>query len=347
LLDGTRVVQLRGVNVSGTEFACIQGGTATRRGWSIDGDQPLDTARTYAAMRSWQVQVVRVPLNEDCWLGVNGVDPRFGGPPYVAAIRKEVALIEAAGMHAILDLHWTAPGSWAAIAQQPLPDADHSPQFWSSVARTFRADHELAFDVYNEPFVYGPYVADAGSRPWDCWLHGCAMAQLITARQTGPDGAKTGYTTQVRWQSAGMQSLVDAIRGAGATQPIVVNGLDWANDDSGWLAHAPADPLDQLIVGAHEYPGQGCGEPTCWSRVFGALGARHPVLIGETGDHARRAPSPFFGRFLAYADAHGWSYLAWTWNPWSNPDNVLISDWGGTPTVGEGQAYRAHLQSTG
>src|SRR5260221_539798 len=31
---------LRGVNVSGTEFSCIQAGTASNRGWSIYGGQP-------------------------------------------------------------------------------------------------------------------------------------------------------------------------------------------------------------------------------------------------------------------------------------------------------------------
>ncbi|HMC08158.1 MAG TPA: hypothetical protein VKL22_02375, partial [Actinomycetota bacterium] len=38
LVDGSgNTVQLRGVDLSGTEFSCIQGGTASSRGWSIYG----------------------------------------------------------------------------------------------------------------------------------------------------------------------------------------------------------------------------------------------------------------------------------------------------------------------
>ena len=60
-------MQLRGVNRSGLEYACIQG-------WGFfDSPHPdtIDIAAMIAAMRSWDIDVVRVPLNEDCWLGIN------------------------------------------------------------------------------------------------------------------------------------------------------------------------------------------------------------------------------------------------------------------------------------
>ena len=42
---------------------------------------------------------------------------------------------------------------------------------------------------------------------------------------------------------------------------------------------------------------------------------------------------------LAWADQHGLSYLAWTWNPWQDPSNVLIKD---DPRVGAGDGpFRA------
>ena len=67
LQDGSnKAVQLRGVNYSGTEYACIQG-------WgTIDG--PSDDAMV-AAIASWHVSVVHIGLNEDCILGINGVNP--------------------------------------------------------------------------------------------------------------------------------------------------------------------------------------------------------------------------------------------------------------------------------
>src|SRR5712692_11901122 len=60
-----RAVRLRGVNRSGTEYACAQG-------WGIF-DGPSDSA-SVQAIRSWGANVVRVPRSETCWLSINGVN---------------------------------------------------------------------------------------------------------------------------------------------------------------------------------------------------------------------------------------------------------------------------------
>ena len=341
---GSTVV-LRGVDLSGTEFACDQGGGPTMRGWSITGSQPLDQAATYTAIAAWHVDAVRVPLNEDCWLGINGVNPAYGGEAYQRTIEAEVAHIHAAGMVAILDLHWTTPGPYAAIAQQPLPDADHSIDLWRSVATAFRSDHDVVFDLFNEPFVYGNYLASSSVSEWDCWRAGCTFTQFVSANQTGPHGEKTGYTTPLLWRSAGMQQLVDAVRSTGATQPVLVNGLDWANDLSRWLDDAPHDPAGQLVAGWHSYPGQGCAARVCWDTVIAAIASQHPVLIGETGDNVDKAVA-YDNSLLPWADTLGISYLGWTWNPWQNTSNVLIRDWSGTPSANYGQYFHDHLLVT-
>jgi hypothetical protein len=50
------------------------------------------------------------------------------------------------------------------------------------------------------------------------------------------------------------------------------------------------------------------------------------------------------GQLLPWADAHGVSVLGWTFNPWGNPDNVLIThDTSGTPSAGFGEAFHAWL----
>src|SRR5438105_2243852 len=85
LRDGHgNLVTLRGVNRSGTEYACIQG-------WGIF-DGPSDAA-SVRAMASWGVNFVRVLINEDCWLGINGVKPSLGGPTYRRAVADYVALL--------------------------------------------------------------------------------------------------------------------------------------------------------------------------------------------------------------------------------------------------------------
>jgi endoglucanase len=64
------VVHLHGVNYSGSEYACIQG-------WGIF-DGPSDQTMVNALL-SWHVNIVRIPLNEDCWLGINGSPPAYSG----------------------------------------------------------------------------------------------------------------------------------------------------------------------------------------------------------------------------------------------------------------------------
>src|SRR6266705_4014692 len=99
LVDATaRPVRLRGVNRSGAEYACAQG-------WGIF-DGPSDSA-SVAAIASWRANAVRVPLNETCWLGINGVAPAYSGDSYRRAIAAYVALLNRAGLVVILDLHWS------------------------------------------------------------------------------------------------------------------------------------------------------------------------------------------------------------------------------------------------
>src|SRR2546423_6042089 len=103
--DGT-AIRLLGVNRSGTEYACIQG-------WGIF-DGPNDAA-SVAAMAAWHINAVRIPLNEDCWLNINGVNPSYGGASYQAAVPAYVNLLHQYGLYAILELHLNPPGSTKAL----------------------------------------------------------------------------------------------------------------------------------------------------------------------------------------------------------------------------------------
>lgn len=199
LVDGSgHPLRLVGVNRSGTEYACVQG-------WGIF-DGPSD-AQSVAAIAAWHVNAVRVPLNEDCWLGINGVAPAFGGDAYRTAVENYVHELNQAGMVAIVDLHWGAPDGQLATSQEMMPD-QHATDFWQSVATTFESDHGVVFDLFDEPYGVS----------WPCWLDGCL--------------------TPAGYQAVGMQSLVDTVRATGAIQPIMVEPLDWETTcrDS-WTTH--------------------------------------------------------------------------------------------------------------
>lgn len=302
LVDGNgRDLQLRGVNRAGLEYACIQG-------WGLF-DGPSDDA-SVAAIAGWGANAVRLPLNEDCWLGIHTPNPAYSGQNYRDAVRGFVQRLHDFGMIAILDLQWAQLGPQPATGTLgKLPDAGHAAEFWTSVASTFVDDPSVIFDLYNEPHGVS----------WSCWRNGCTL----------PEG----------WAAAGMQSLVDAVRATGARQPIMVGGLDHANDLSGWLANAPVDPLAQLVASFHVYNFNRCRTSACWDRQVAPVAARVPVVAGEIGENDRG--TALLDAFLPWADRHGISYLGWAWNVWADPI-ALISDYTGTPTR-FGAGLRDHL----
>ncbi|WP_230573030.1 cellulase family glycosylhydrolase [Saccharothrix luteola] len=81
---------------SSSEFACVQG----KGMW--DGG-PVDQA-SVDAMKTWNIHAVRVPLNEECRLGIYGTP---SGPTYQQAIKDYTDLLVRTGINVILDLHWT------------------------------------------------------------------------------------------------------------------------------------------------------------------------------------------------------------------------------------------------
>ena len=104
-VDGKRLVNsageavvLRGVNRAGTEYKCVGGGIPPGGG-IFDG--PVDDA-SIAAIKSWRANAVRIGLNEDCWLGINGVAGEYAGAAYQHAIADYVSLLKANGVYAIL-----------------------------------------------------------------------------------------------------------------------------------------------------------------------------------------------------------------------------------------------------
>ena len=160
-VDGhNKVIQLHGVNRPGTEYRCVQDiphGFITDDG-DLTGTKATGAAKAVAAITTWKgVNVVRIPLNEDCWLGINGAGGRggaFAGQPYRQFIRAEVEALRKAGIFAVLDLHWSASGRGLATEQDVGPNVDHSITFWSQVAKVFKDRPSVMFDLFNEPHIW-------------------------------------------------------------------------------------------------------------------------------------------------------------------------------------------------
>jgi endoglucanase len=315
--------RLLGVSHSGSEYLCARDGA---RG-VFEGPDPDALA---ASLLAWgHVNTVRLPLNEDCWLGINGVSAATSGPAYRAAIVQYASRLHAHGLFTVVDLHWSSPGSHPALGQQPMPDADHAPTFWASVAGAFEGDPMTVFDLFNEPFVT-PSNAST-SDPWACWADGCTVT-VSTGEVAGS------------WRAAGMRELVAAVRGVGARNVIMLGGLGYANDLTGWLAHVPIDPLGQLAASFHLYNFNPCADATCWDAQIAPVAVRVPVITGELGEND--CAHGLLDAYLPWADAHHVSYLGWSWNAWDCAKGpALISGYEGTATA-FGQGLRDHLATT-
>lgn len=143
-----RPIQLRGVNHAGAEYMCV-GDRGIFEG-------PAD-AEMVAALKSWGNTVVRMPLNEDCWLGINGVPAVYSAQKYQDAVSNFVHLFADAGLIVILDLHWSAPGDHLAKGQNTMPDRSHAIDFWTGVAKRFGNNNAVIFDLFNEPYPGGAF----------------------------------------------------------------------------------------------------------------------------------------------------------------------------------------------
>ena len=339
LEDGGKTVRLLGWNRPGGEYSCLGDKPVV-----FDG--PTDLA-SIQAMQAWHgFNTVRLPLNETCWLGINGVAAAASGSSYVTAVANYVSLLRSNGIYVILDLHWNAPGSSVAKSQMPMADADHALDFWTAVANQFKGDAGVVLDLYNEPhlnsapkgsFVAGPNSPDV----WSCWLNGgCTIAPQTWEQQTG------SFTV------AGMQAMLGAVRATGAKNLVLAGGLNWAGDISGWAAHAPQDSANNLAASAHVYyKPESCMGAACYSTLQDfAKASQIPLVTGEVGEFD--CAHTFIDAFMGWADMSNVSYLAWSWSlePCGSPGPSysagpsLISDWQGTATA-YGQGFKDHLST--
>ncbi len=324
--SGQQVI-LRGVDRSGTEYACVQGNGI------FDGE--VDQAAV-TAMLSWKVNAVRVPLNEACWNAESYVAAADAGANYINAIKSYVSLLNSNGLVAILDLHWTdgtytgpsaGCSSAQATCQKPMPDAAQAIPFWTSVANTFKGNDAVVFDLFNEPYA-SRADNNNSAEGWQCWATGSPC-------------------TGISYPVAGMQQMINAVRGAGANNVIMLGGEEYANDLTGWLANEPTDPDHNLVASWHSYNFNTCSSQSCWTSQIAPVIAQVPVIAGEIGEND--CAGGYITPLTTWLDSQNTSYLAWAWNADFNCSSGpgLVTDYvPGDPTA-YGAAYKSHLASVG
>jgi len=259
--------------------------------WNSNGENA--NQNDYKLMQQWGSNCVRIALNQDFWLP--------GAATYASSyqntIDQQVQWAKAAGMGVILDLHWSDKGNWGNHGDQQLMADINSIALWTQVATKYKSDPWVIFELYNEPHDVSPSV----------WRDG---------------GSAGGFTV------AGMQQLYNAVRLTGATNLVIVNGLDWAFD----LASVyPSQKITgtNIAYGTHPYdfPGKQIGD---WPSKFGFVAKDYPVIMTEFGQYC--ASNTYVRDLLAYAEANGIHWTAWAWYTGGCGFPSIISDWNGTPT---------------
>jgi hypothetical protein len=366
--DGS-VVHLRGVNLAGfdqgskpwIDYACFGGCTP-----SSGNSEP-----NFAYLAQLHFNAVRIPLIQENWLGYacytgSAVHPTAtnttpNAAMFQAALIKTVADATAAGLYVILDLHWSAPNDpntgvpYCSFGQGAAADADHSIDFWISIANTFKNNPAVLFELYNEPFLSSCYDK-GGTNP-----AGIACS-LVQSTWTTGDGAifRNGGTyypfihqvngsgldvLNITWHVAGMQDLVNGIRttgtftasngkqftGAGAKNVILSASIGWNQNINLWPEFAPSDPTGQLAASWHVYSFSGAdnlqsatvvatGNCNANSGAVPDCGSGVPIVITEFQAGFGNNLSSQNNKVANWSDSTsgGSGYMYWAFVPWGN-----------------------------
>ncbi len=306
---------LRGVDADGLEFSNTGSG------------QMLNMVTE--AVGTWKCNIIRLPLNQDYWFGCGDGDTN--GTNYRTLVNNVVNYCSGQGAYVLLDLHWsgtssspTAPcgagwGNAANTKQQPMAD-QNAVTFWSSLGGVFANNPAVVFDLYNEPYDSGndnPGTVDTAG--YNTWLNGGTLG-----------GAS--------FSTPGMQALLNAVRGAGATNVCLMGGLHWCANLDGLPAGSLTNQGAGVMFAAHIYgTNDGTSQGNWDQEIPPAFLSNYPVLVGEYGPDGTCPPDP--GDISAF-DSGFFSYLmntsgivgstAWCMYPGSCPD--LVSDFSWTPT---------------
>jgi endoglucanase len=229
--------------------------------------------------------------------------------PYPRTIDTQIQWAHKYGMDVILDLHWSE-GPGGEPKQQRMADAS-SRTFWQSVAERYKNDGGVLFELYNEPHDVS----------WDVWKNG------------GNSG--DGFTV------VGMQQLYQTVRDTGATNLVIIGGLDHAYDLKGIRTHRITG--NNIVYATHPYDFSN-KQPGNWEADWGFLAATDPVMVTEFGRTSGDCGTGYYSSLLDYADQKRVHWVAWAWYVSGCAFPSLITNYDGTPSQA-GSIVRQRMQS--
>lgn len=334
--DGYAVVGNRIISAATCEPHRFAGVSVTYLTYSPTSDRvenPALLAADLAQMRTWEVNALRIALNQSYWLKSS----RHFDAGYADRVDRVVQAARSTGMSVILDLHVTDRGDPAyaftgSNPHQQHADVNHSIPFWREVAAKYKNDGGVVFELYNEAYDVS----------WEVWRNGGTI----------PDSTVYGERRGA-FQAAGYQQLYDAVRSTGANNLVIVAGTHWGYFLDGVASNRISG--HNIAYAAHpwNWPDK---QPGTWDRDWGSLADTDPVIISEFGTYD--CQPRYVTSVLDYADRKKMSWIAWAWKAPAPGESasqagptdpvcsfpMLITDWNGTPSE-IGKVIQARLKS--
>ena len=249
--EGKRLLRADGTEV------WLQGVSVDSLQWSNTGEGTLSSV--IAAIESWKANIIRLPMVESRWFG-RDKGQSDGGTAYRAIIDQAITAASSRGVYLIIDLH-----------RFGAPKDDHV-AFWKACAETYKDNPAVIFELFNEPHGIS----------WEVWKNG---GDVGTEKKQDPAVLAENKDAVVASRSPGMQAMVDAVRGTGAKNLMLVGGLDWAYDISGILKGFALDDRggNGIAYVTHVYPWK-----SDWQGKFLDVAAQYPVVMTEVGCDIKR-----------------------------------------------------------
>ncbi|HZU84959.1 MAG TPA: cellulase family glycosylhydrolase, partial [Polyangiaceae bacterium] len=158
----------------------------------------------------------------------------------------------------------------------------------------------------------------------------------------GSQAGDAGACSAVGFAVSGMQSLLTAVRSAGAANLVLLGGVVGGNALSQWTVYKPQDPANNVAAAWHAFADSPCSATSCFDSKVAPVAQLFPVVAAEIGESD--CQGSFIASVTSWLDTQGQGYLAFAWDAWPGNCQALIADYAGTPTVPYGQAYKNHLE---
>jgi len=310
-----------GIGRDSLEYDCKGDGFFDAQHLAYMGPGTNTSSGTY-----WYANTVRLPLSEGYWLNGHPAQ-QCSSVQYQSLVKTTVDILTSLHLNVIIDLQWTDAGGQASGggAAWQMPD-DDSVSFWKQVATIYASYSNVLFELFNEPH---PGL-------WSCWAASCTITNDTSWV------SDCVCTQTFTYQSVGMQTLVDAVRGTGASNLVLVGGMNWGYD----LSKITSYPITgtNVVYDTHPYPYNG-KQPPNWDASFGNISNTNPVISAESGEYD--CGMSYMSQLLSYFDAHRISWIGWSWVSVGSACKYpqLITDYSGMPSTHMGIFIYQYLRS--